>query len=118
MLTLNQVDKGIVLMNEMYRQGDVLVSRIELPEIPQQAEALPMDGQRVILAYGEVTGHAHALAGDLASKYQWQGDTLLEVKPGGVLSHEEHTAIPMAPGIYKVTIQREYHPEEIRNVVD
>lgn len=101
-----------------YRQGDVLIARTNLSAVPNGAEKQKPDGQRVILAYGEATGHAHAIDCKLADMYQWQGDQLLEVKPGAVLGHEEHTHIPLPPGVYKVTIQKEYSPERIRNVAD
>jgi hypothetical protein len=44
----------------MMRQGDVLVQRVG--NIPKAAKAIRRDAGRVILAYGEVTGHAHAIA--------------------------------------------------------
>ena len=34
------------------------------------------------------------------------------------LVHDEHDTLTIAPGAYKVIRQREYHPEEIRNVAD
>lgn len=42
-----------------YRQGDVLLERIAA--LPSGLQLVPRDKGRVILAYGEVTGHAHAL---------------------------------------------------------
>lgn len=42
-----------------YRQGDVLLERIE--KMPAGLTAAKRDAGRVVLAYGEVTGHAHAL---------------------------------------------------------
>ncbi len=41
------------------RQGDVLV--LEIDDIPKDARRVPRDDGRVVLAYGEVTGHAHAI---------------------------------------------------------
>jgi hypothetical protein len=43
----------------MYRQGDIMVKPVN--RIPQGLKAVPLDKGRVILAYGEVTGHAHAI---------------------------------------------------------
>ena len=45
----------------LYRQGDVLVQRINATDVPAKAEEIPRDGGRVVLAYGEVTNHAHAI---------------------------------------------------------
>lgn len=104
-------------MSHTYRQGDVLLMKVaELPK-----EAKPVDWKkegRIILAYGEVTGHAHAIALNLAKMYQWDGDRLIDCKEGAVLTHEEHATIVIEPGVYKVIQQREYTPEGIRNVLD
>lgn len=101
----------------IYRQGDVML--IKTQELPAGAEPMkPEEPTRVILAHGEATGHAHALSSDLATMYQWEGDRLIEVKPGAVLAHEEHTHIPILPGIYRVVQQMEYTPQSIRAVAD
>lgn len=100
---------------QTYRQGDVLLQRVG--PLPKGAEKVD-DRDRVVLAYGEVTGHAHALETKYATMYRWEGERLLEVREGAVLKHEEHAPITPEPGIYKVVQQREYTPEEIRNVAD
>ncbi len=46
-------------MSMMLRQGDVLLSAVKA--IPAGAKPVPRDAGRVVLAYGEVTGHAHAV---------------------------------------------------------
>jgi hypothetical protein len=99
-----------------YRQGDVLLQRID--RLPSDAH--PVEWQdRVILAYGEVTGHAHAISTEHASMYMWKGDRLLEIKTGARLVHEEHSTINLPEGVYKVVQQREYVPEAPpRDVVD
>ena len=45
-----------------YRQGDVLIT--ETTEIPDGLKPVPKDHGCVILAYGEVTGHAHRVQGE------------------------------------------------------
>lgn len=104
-----------------YRQGDVLIEKIG-GAIPPGAVAEPRDEQnRVVLAHGEVTGHAHALLDEGVVLYRdaQSGDVLLSVGGGGAsVVHEEHATIPLEPGNYRVTRQREYSPEEIRNVAD
>ena len=42
----------------------------------------------------------------------------LFVDGAGSLEHQEHTAIPVPPGIYEGIRQREYSPASIRNVAD
>jgi hypothetical protein len=101
---------------KIYRQGDVLIQQIE--KLPQGCNLVEWEG-RVILAYGEVTGHAHAISTDYAKMYTWEGDRLLEIKPGAKLVHEEHATIMLPEGFYKVIQQREYVPEAPpRDVLD
>ena len=50
---------------ECYRQGDVLVIRVD--DVPSSAVSVPRDAGRLVLAYGEVTGHAHAVFADRLS---------------------------------------------------
>jgi hypothetical protein len=112
-------------MQLQFRQGDVFLERVdalpksELTEIKTQG--------RVVLAYGEVTGHAHAIypeAGVLPAKLWDAGaERFLQVMSATTIQHEEHGAIPLTPGVYRVSkfgagTQREYSPEEIRSVAD
>jgi hypothetical protein len=102
----------------IYRHGDVIVRRINT-EIPEEAESWrdPKDG-RMILAYGEVTGHAHAVSGDadllevpveLVERGIAEIEKYLRVNDGGaVITHEEHATINLPPGVYAVVRQREY----------
>jgi hypothetical protein len=100
--------KSQIKRSDIYRQGDVLLRRIDrLPE-----NALPVKWEdRVVLAYGEVTGHAHAISTQYAQMFTSKGDRFLETKTGAKLIHEEHSAIQLPAGLYKVIQQREYVPE-------
>ena len=42
------------------RQGDVLL--VPVASLPAGCVEVPNDKGRIVLAYGEVTGHAHAIA--------------------------------------------------------
>ncbi len=99
----------------IYRQGDVLIRRIK--SLPTQKAQIRLNG---ILAYGEVTGHAHKVENLQSAEVLEVGDGLyLRVAEEGVrIVHEEHAPITLAPGNYEVSIQREYSPAEIRNVAD
>jgi hypothetical protein len=101
---------------EQFRQGDVLIARVKA--IPKGAKPVKRDRGRVVLAYGEVTGHAHAIVEPEALLFDDKGDLYLEADGTVTLRHEEHAPITIEPGVYKVTRQREYSPEEIRNVAD
>jgi hypothetical protein len=79
----------------------------------------------VILAYGEVTGHAHEISAvspaDLSAAQLFEepdGRRFLFVERACVLQHQEHGTIALAPGCYEVIRQREYSPRAIRNVAD
>ena len=103
----------------MFRQGDVLVMPVE--EIPTGLKKVPLDGGRLILAYGEATGHAHVVEGEaelLAADVEEMEERFLRVEREAQLVHDEHDAIVLPPGDYAVVGQREYSPEEIRRVAD
>lgn len=98
----------------MYRHGDVLIAAVE--SIPTNAIEQP----RTVLAYGEITGHSHRIAeAGTARVWMHKGQMYLEViAPTATLIHEEHAAIPLPRGQYRVWMQREYTPTEIRRIVD
>lgn len=108
---------------QMYRQGDVLL--ILVAALPKGAkDVTPSD--RIVLAHGEVTGHAHAVYEPLtktlptgkARMWDAGAERYLQVVETTVLKHEEHAAVPLPAGIYRVVQQREYSPGAIRNVAD
>lgn len=109
------------MAKNVFRQGDVLLVAIDA--IPEGAASCKVDGD-VILAYGEVTGHAHRLAPETVKPFAKGGiwsptaERFIQALDGATLRHEEHAAIALPPGVYRVVQQREYHPEELRNVAD
>ena len=106
---------------KIYRQGDVLIREVE--STPKNTETVARDKGRIVLAYGEVTGHAHAIL-DKAAELVRTADTnqrfLQVMAEGGVaLQHEEHATITLPKGNYEIVQQREYvAPEIVRNVAD
>lgn len=108
----------------MYRQGDVLIVPIEESALPPGHEDLPAeprDGRgRMVLALGEVTGHAHAVVGPgrLLRESGPSGTALLHVPDGARVVHEEHGPISLPKGWYRVIRQREYVPGSVRIVAD
>lgn len=99
------------------RQGDVLL--IPRSSIPKDATPVPRDRGRVILAYGEVTGHAHALLEPEVELLTADELKFLRVdRVSAQLQHEEHTVLDIPAGNYEVRIQRAYSPEAIRDVRD
>ncbi|WP_031088926.1 hypothetical protein [Streptomyces sp. NRRL WC-3549] len=108
----------------MYRQGDVLIMPLEEPAVPAQFLKAPSelrDGRgRLVLALGEVTGHAHAVQGPgrLLREAGPFGPMLLHLPEGGRVVHEEHAAIALPKGWFRVVRQREYAPGAVRIVAD
>jgi hypothetical protein len=104
----------------MYRQGDVLI--VPVDSVPGTLDPIEREGGRIILAHGEVTGHAHAIKAESAALFRDPKlmAVFLTVGADGAvaLEHEEHDTIRLPPGNYQVIRQREYSPEEIRNVAD
>src|SRR5215467_2720856 len=101
----------------LWRQGDVFITRVESIPDAARASRLPHG----ILAHGELTGHSHRLD-DSRSAALFAGagrDLFLDVSPGGArVVHEEHGAIVLPVGLYRVWRQREYTPQDIRVVRD
>jgi hypothetical protein len=115
------------------RQGDVMLIKVDA--LPDGCAPIPdAEPHRTVLAHGEVTGHAHAIyvknAMDIArdalakaTKFAQlfvakNGDRYLKVTTPVTLQHEEHTAHSIPAGIYKLPVQVEYTPEELRRVED
>ena len=102
----------------IYRQGDVLVRQVEA--IPVSATTVKRDNGRIILAYGEVTGHAHAILEEAAELVRTtdtnQRFLRIMAASGAALKHEEHATITLPPGIYEVIQQREYTSHDMAPV--
>lgn len=100
--------------NTLYRHGDVLLKRVaSLPHGAQRREG-------ATLAYGEVTGHSHRIEQLDAVQLWVQGSEMfLEIKEAiATLVHEEHRAIELPQGFYRVWRQREYRPFSYVEVED
>jgi hypothetical protein len=133
-------------MKRQLRQGDVLLIQVSgLGLAFRTLKVAPRDAGRVVLAYGEVTGHAHAIeesnvallvADDRAAMAAAARELLasvgltteirdeevvgvLEVSEPSTLRHEEHGHIALAEGERFVVLrQREYQPAGIQQVAD
>jgi hypothetical protein len=101
------------------RQGDILIRRVS--KIPKGLKPVPLDNGRVILAYGEATGHCHVAEGDvqlLATDLEDLEQRFLRVEAEARVTHDEHSTITLPPGDYSLERQREYAPDAIRRVAD
>jgi len=99
-------------MVKMYRQGDVLLKKIE--KIPKGVEPKEDD----IILKGEATGHAHRIENGTIYTGGWPEVMYLEAEAEAALVHEEHNTIPIEAGVYEVIRQREYNPRRSRFVED
>src|SRR5437764_755422 len=82
-------------MPAQYRQGDVLLCRVS--KVHSGSPVPPDAGGRLVIAEGEHSGHAHALAPERAQLFRRGRQLLLSVGADGTaLSHEEHRQIRIA----------------------
>jgi len=103
------------------RQGDILLVKVEGVEIPQDKEVVSM----VILAEGELTGHAHTLIAEKILDWEIGGQRYIRIlgNERGELSHQDHDPAPVRvldPEVtYRVIPQKEVSLEnEWRKVQD
>lgn len=104
-------------------QGDVLYTPVL--SLPADATPVQRDGGRIVLAYGETTGHAHAILDRDVTLYQTEdARRFLEIRrAAATLVHEEHAPHTLQPGLYEIgsrgiATQRQYTPEAIIPVRD
>lgn len=115
-------------IGEHVRQGDTLIRRIE--DIPAAAKEMKRDAHdRIVLAHGERTGHAHTFRDKGICSFTTLGNDdvefLLVGGSGATLRHEliggkkaEHDEINVPAGKYEAAQQVEYSPAEIMRVAD
>jgi hypothetical protein len=116
------------MKTKLWRQGDVYFECID--RLPKGKKTKRENG---VVAYGEVTGHSHALAiedHEIAAVYEIEGqeDLYLQVsrsgiaiqKGGATFVHQEHLPVTLPSGNYRVWQQREfdYTMDRIRRVLD
>ena len=97
----------------MYRQGDVLIVPVNVNTDHAN------NPNRIVLAHGEATGHAHTIEDKTTFLFNGpNGEVYIDATEHTEIHHQEHDTIPLPPGTYRIVRQREYTPEEIRNVSD
>jgi hypothetical protein len=95
-----------------YRQGDLLFVR----EDARPAGEL-VARETLVIVEGEATGHAHRLTGGVILDAP-DGGVYLDLPEAARVVHQEHDAITLGPGLWRVIRQREYTPEAVRTVLD
>lgn len=103
-------------MQKMYRQGDVLFKTVK--QIPEGGK-IRKSGH---ILEGEATGHIHRVAETQLAEAEvldcGAGLFMRVIGDSVSIVHEEHNPIVLPAGNYEIVRQREYSPEEIRNVQD
>lgn len=109
----------------MFRQGDILLVEVEV--LPADAVDITPIGQHFYLAISRKTGQSHGVPATAARlfavypvpfDYDRPRERFLKVFTACNLEHDEHDAIPLAPGIYRVIKQRRYDPSGWLDVAD
>lgn len=99
-----------------YRQGDFLF--IKVAEVPAEAQAEQRVNGKVIVGYGEATGHHHAVLERDASIRTLENMRWLSVPTGADVTHHEHNTITLPPGSYRIVQERTYNAGSIQRVRD
>jgi hypothetical protein len=103
------------------RQGDVLLVLVKA--IPKNAVEQKIEGRKLILAFGEATGHHHRFEFvDSTQKIKMYvtdgGARYVDVSAPSDLLHEEHSTARVGAGKWLIPSQVEYTPKELVRVTD
>lgn len=98
-------------------QGDVFLTECS---IPKDATVKGLSRRGLVVAEGEHTGHAHVVDSMDATLLEKDGVLYLSATKEVNIVHEEHKAISVPAGEWKIGIVQEVDPftDEIRNVQD
>ena len=99
------------------RQGDVLL--VPVKTLPKGAVEQQLTAP-LVLAFGEVTGHAHQIK-EHAKVRCWSAgaERFIRAVESVALEHEEHSAVMLEPGVtYRQIHQVEDWGSEVRRVAD
>ncbi len=104
-------------MNQI-QHGDVLLKKVE--KLPKGVKEIAREGNALVIAKGESTGHHHMITDSPAKLWELKGELYLEVTELVTIMHEEHKALPIPPGIYEIGRVKEYDyfAEMEKRVVD
>lgn len=108
------------MRDDQVQQGDVIGRRIET--LPGSVTQVQPSRRGLVIAAGEVTGHAHRIESlDGVKLYQGpDGLRVLEVSEAAPMTHEEHDTVTWPPGIWEIGTVREkdWTAETVREVRD
>lgn len=106
-------------MTKFKHQGDVKF--VPVAEMPKGKE-VKHNGSDV-LALGETTGHKHVITvarPEMMIITVLDGNKFINLLGPAVVTHEEHSDIALAPGIYRIGAEREvdWFAQTTRKVID
>lgn len=112
--------------NKFYRHGDILLRAVKLEDGMVEGIMMKTVGamDNYVVAEGETTGHKHLAVAEKGTQLgilqDAQGRYYMNVPKSATVTHEEHKAITLDPGIYRIEKEREfdYFAEETRRVID
>lgn len=98
--------------NKIARHGDILFVRTKT-KIGEKTDTKTV-------ALGEVTGHHHTFDGDVVCYADDEVVKSVEIISDAPITHQEHEAITLEKGVYKVYRKQEYDPfgQVLRQVRD
>ena len=101
----------------LVRQGDVTL--VPVKGVEPKGEARASKAGLVILLEGEATGHHHSLVADKAEVIDAAEGIFVRIMEVVELTHQEHGAVTLAPGLYELRLDMDYVPGELpRRVLD
>ena len=102
------------------QQGDVLLFKED--SLPKKVKKVDPENGQFVLAVGEATGHAHVIdALNSCEVFKDDAGTVwLSVLSPTTIRHQEHKAVTLPKGKFRVGLVRESDPfdKEIRSVRD
>ena len=116
-------------IGDAVRQGDVLLIRVTSSARTREHKEVTREGDRLVLALGETSLHAHVIRAKGACLLYREGVSdrilttvewcLLELEGGeSAPGIPRHDPVDVPPGTYIVRTQREWTGEGVRNAAD
>lgn len=103
------------MTKKIYCQGDVTLK--ECGNIPKGAKEIPLTEGFHVLAYGEISGHAHLLEKEGVDYFEHEGIQYLKIQDNAILKHQKldgsaavhaHKPITLPKGNYQIGIVKEF----------
>ncbi len=92
--------------SELFQQGDVLFFKIDA--LPEKVDNVARRERGLVIAEGEVTGHAHVVEDPKKARlYTLEEILYLVVDEEVDCVHEEHKTVHLTPGVYRIDGVRE-----------